>query len=103
MEELLKKYMEPLEEKINALYKMELDALDYMEKLKAVIDSKTKNEKVENIPTFEEVMEHFEKNGYTISPEKFYDYNNKRKWMLNGEVIKDWKKLAESWEKRQRN
>lgn len=37
-----------------------------------------------------------------ISPEKFYDYYEKRRWRNGGgELVKNWKKLVEKWEARE--
>lgn len=54
-------------------------------------------------PTMEEIVDYFEEKGLTISAERFFNYNEKRNWKVDGEPIKDWKALAESWQRTQQN
>ena len=81
------------------MYKGEFDALHLILKN----GNKTVNkETTEIIPTFEEVVNYFTETKKTMSAEKFYNYNDGRGWCIDGEPIKDWKKLADSWQKTQR-
>lgn len=48
------------------------------------------------IPSFDEVKEYCK--GKNINPERFYDFNQRRDWMIDGKPIRDWKKIADSWE-----
>lgn len=52
------------------------------------------------IPSFDEVKEYCK--GKNIDPEKFYDFNQRRGWMIDGKPIRDWKKIADCWEEKER-
>ena len=52
------------------------------------------------IPSFDEVKEYCK--GKNIDPEKFYDFNQRRGWTIDGKPIRDWKKIADCWEEKER-
>ena len=60
--------------------------------------------RVSGIPTLEEVKKFFLAEGLTVSPERFYTYNEARGWVTKaGKRIDDWRGLARAWNKRERN
>lgn len=48
------------------------------------------------IPSFDEVKAYC--HGKKIDVQKFYAYNQNRGWKIDGKPIRDWKKIADSWE-----
>lgn len=53
-------------------------------------------------PTLEKIRAFVEKNNFTFSPEKFYDYYNAVGWKVRGMPITDWQSLCRSWQVRER-
>lgn len=53
-------------------------------------------------PTLEKIRAFVEKNNFTFSPEKFYDYYNAVGWKVRGMPITDWQSLCRSWQARER-
>ena len=53
-------------------------------------------------PTLEKIQAFVEKNNFTFSPEKFYDYYNAVGWKVRGMPITDWQSLCRSWQARER-
>ena len=53
-------------------------------------------------PTLEKIRAFVEKNNFTFSPEKFYDYYNAVGWKMRGMPITDWQSLCRSWQARER-
>lgn len=53
-------------------------------------------------PTLEKIQAFVEKNNFTFSPEKFYDYYNAVGWKMRGMPITDWQSLCRSWQARER-
>ena len=52
------------------------------------------------VPTKTEVFDFLTENCPHINPEGFFKYYDKTKWTLNGEPIKDWRRLAVTWEEK---
>ena len=50
------------------------------------------------VPTKTEVFDFLTENCPHINPEGFFKYYDKTKWTQNGEPIKDWRRLAVTWE-----
>lgn len=102
--EELNKALDDVNNQLEYVKKFSKQILTGVEVLNKVIDNISKSKPEEPAtPTMEEVATYFEKNNFTMSPERFYTYNEKRHWAVDGEPIKDWKALAESWQKTQRN
>lgn len=53
-------------------------------------------------PTLEKIRAFVEKNNFTFSPEKFFDYYNAVGWKMRGMPITDWQSLCRSWQSRER-
>lgn len=53
-------------------------------------------------PTLEKIRAFVEKNSFTFSAEKFYDYYNAVGWKVRGMPITDWQSLCRSWQARER-
>lgn len=53
-------------------------------------------------PTLEKIRAFVEKNNFTFSPEKFFDYYNAVGWKVRGMPITDWQSLCRSWQARER-
>lgn len=53
-------------------------------------------------PTLEKIRAFVEKNNFTFSAEKFYDYYNAVGWKVRGMPITDWQSLCRSWQLRER-
>lgn len=53
-------------------------------------------------PTLEKIRAFVEKNNFTFSAEKFYDYYNAVGWKVRGMPITDWQSLCRSWQARER-
>lgn len=53
-------------------------------------------------PTLEKIRAFVEKNNFTFSAEKFYDYYNAVGWKVRGMPITDWQSLCRSWQSRER-
>ena len=53
-------------------------------------------------PTLEKIQAFVEKNNFTFSSEKFYDYYNAVGWKVRGMPITDWQSLCRSWQARER-
>lgn len=53
-------------------------------------------------PTLEKIQAFVEKNNFTFSPEKFYNYYNAVGWKVRGMPITDWQSLCRSWQARER-
>ncbi len=53
-------------------------------------------------PTLEKIRAFVEKNNFTFSAEKFYDYYNAVGWKVRGMPIADWQSLCRSWQARER-
>ena len=53
-------------------------------------------------PTLEKIQAFVEKNNFTFSPEKFFDYYNAVGWKVRGMPITDWQSLCRSWQARER-
>ncbi len=102
--EELNKSLDDLNNQLEYLKKFAKQTLTEVEVINKAVDNicKSKPEELAT-PTMEEVATYFEENNFTMSPERFYTYNEKRHWCVDGEPIKDWKALAESWQKTQRN
>lgn len=54
------------------------------------------------IPTLEEIMEECSAHGYKTDPQRFYDVNSAKGWMIGSTPIKDWKALLSSWDKKEK-
>ena len=52
------------------------------------------------VPTKTEVFDYLTENCPHINPEGFFKYYDKTKWTQNGEPIKDWRRLAVTWEEK---
>lgn len=52
------------------------------------------------IPSFDEVKDYCK--GKSIDAESFYTYNQNRGWKIDGKPIRNWKKIADSWEQNER-
>lgn len=52
-------------------------------------------------PTLKEVLNYA--NGSVVNGKKFYDYYAKRGWLSKNKPIKDWQKLFDSWEEKERD
>jgi len=50
-------------------------------------------------PTIEEVSAYVAKKGYGVDPEKFWDSNEARGWMLGKQKMKDWRAAVRTWER----
>lgn len=53
-------------------------------------------------PTLEKIQAFVEKNNFTFSAEKFYNYYNAVGWKMRGMPITDWQSLCRSWQARER-
>lgn len=53
-------------------------------------------------PTLEKIQAFVEKNNFTFSAEKFYNYYNAVGWKVRGMPITDWQSLCRSWQARER-
>lgn len=53
-------------------------------------------------PTLEKIQAFVEKNNFTFSPEKFFDYYNAVGWKVRGMPVTDWQSLCRSWQARER-
>ncbi len=51
-------------------------------------------------PTLSEIEEYVRENGIKrITPKEFYDCNEERGWRVEGEPVRDWRRLIDSWER----
>ena len=53
-------------------------------------------------PALEDIQLYFSKMGFTSDPEAFEAYYSARDWMVNGQKVTQWEKLAKSWEIREK-
>lgn len=53
-------------------------------------------------PTIQEIDEYVKDKGYTIDPERFFDYYESRGWMVGKNKMKDWKASVRLWARNQR-
>lgn len=57
-------------------------------------------------PTEDDVMAYAERCGWLpreFNPAAFIDYYSQREWKINGQPLKDWRKVAAAWVKRYRD
>lgn len=52
-------------------------------------------------PSFTDVLVYWKEKNYHSSPADFTAYYQARDWMINGKPVRSWKRLADSWEKRE--
>lgn len=50
-------------------------------------------------PTVEEVADYCRERGNDIDPQRFFDYNEARGWMLGKSKMKDWRAAVRTWER----
>lgn len=53
------------------------------------------------IPTLSQVRQYAGERAYVSNPESFFLKYQKAGWMINGEPVKDWKALADGWERKE--
>ena len=51
-------------------------------------------------PTVEEIAAYCRERGNDIDPQRFFDYNAARDWMLGKTKMKDWRAAVRTWERR---
>lgn len=52
-------------------------------------------------PEFYDVLLYWREKHYHSSPAEYYDHYSLNNWQINNEPVRDWKRLADAWEKRQ--
>ena len=65
-------------------------------------EKKEKNGAAPSSPSEAEIKDYVDKMGYTFSAENFFDYYERQNWTSRGQPIKDWRKLADNWQKNER-
>lgn len=60
------------------------------------------NEIHDQKPEYNEVKEYCIETGSTVNPETFYQYYEKRKWMIGNRRIYNWKSKLKEWERNQK-
>ena len=73
------------------------------EDIDKMMTTKTEHPAEQSTPTMQDVAMYFDETNKTIRDERFYNYNEKRNWKVEGQPIKDWKVLADSWQKAENN
>lgn len=53
-------------------------------------------------PTREEVRDYCREKGYNIDPDRFYDFNETRAWMIGKTLMKSWKGALSTWVKKEK-
>lgn len=48
-------------------------------------------------PEFDELCSYIKEKGYSLKPEKIYDYYQSKGWKANGKDILNWKTLVDTW------
>ena len=72
--------------------------------IKEISPSELAGPQATGIPTLEEVKRFFLDDGLAVSPERFYEYNERRGWVTKaGKRIDNWRGLARVWNKRERH
>ena len=51
-------------------------------------------------PTFDELRTYIALKGYSVSPKRFFEHYDARSWKANGEDVRNWKALVDTWEKK---
>lgn len=54
-----------------------------------------------NFPDLKDVAAQVSKEHLGINPEKFFNYYDERGWTIDGEPVRDWKKLLRSWARKE--
>lgn len=54
-----------------------------------------------NFPDLKDVAAQVSKESLGVNPEKFFRYYEERNWMIDGEPVRDWKKLLRSWARKE--
>lgn len=55
-----------------------------------------------HIPLKDEVTAYFIAKAYQSDPQAFFAYYSKAGWLISGERVRDWRRLADAWEKREK-
>lgn len=54
-----------------------------------------------DFPDLKDVAAMVSKEHLGVNPEKFFRYYEERNWMIDGEPVRDWKKLLRSWARKE--